>query len=334
VISTILLCCVCLIQGEAGQDAANRDTVESVVDVLNQAQMANEARYNTGQLTAILRTGQTDAVVKENNLHGVIRARVRWSNGRVRTDLTRWGPFARPRDEEEGKALREVCIIDAKKYLFYGYTRRVIISPIAGKDIPFECNLTPRESWYTSQLDPSFPCVRAYTRNLIKHKNPKDVSISAQRLAQQKVRLVRTDSDDGSSVTTLFSYDLDGNVEGFELDSVPSKLKIKASMVWKRDSSNRVFLQKLDRAKTHPMGSHSIELYERLEVTSFDADFKPEDAAFEMGSLDLPSGTVVNDDYAGKTYRVGDRPNSAITLSIDTLVEVIRRRGFATQRTK
>jgi len=99
-VSTVLLSFFFLAQGKNNWDSANRDTAESVLEVLNQAQMANQSRYNSGELTVVLRTGETDAVARENNLHELIQARVQWSDGRVRTDLTRWGPLARPPEGE------------------------------------------------------------------------------------------------------------------------------------------------------------------------------------------------------------------------------------------
>lgn len=306
-------------------------TPPEAIELLAQAERANEARYPSGSMKVQISRGHRDNQDKNSDKHEVIQARSVWSGGFVRTELSRWGPSNTIPTLDEPAYERETCILDRSKSILYPNTHIVVIEPIAGKDIGAEYQLTPKNYWYASQVGQGFPAVKVFDPSVIGKELP-NTMISLGRATPNILHLRLKRKTEDLSFDSWFSLDLDGNPTRCETIDVSEGIRFTRLFTWDRDRKGRVYLKKLDRKRvTEKGGGHTTMEYEEAETIDFDPDYRPDAAIFRLASIRVKANTVVDDGVSGKTYRLGDRDTASLLNSWDDLIELMRSRGFSSR---
>ena len=130
----------------------------------------------------------------------------------------------------------------------------------------------------------------------------------------------------------LFSLPLEGNVLSYEIREPASEYGAAGTNVWEKHGSNGVYLKRatLDEYLIHE-GRKSSKHVE-YETLAFDPNFVACPDRFELSSLSLPGGTLVENLITGRRYRVGDRLPEAVEERLRPLIESMKTKGFMKQR--
>jgi hypothetical protein len=323
----VLFLTLCALSWGTSSPASGGGPNLAEVELLLQAQDANEGRYPSGRMRVKIWRGTIDHSIPTNTQHEYIDAQVQWSGENVRTELKCWGPSTKEPDPTETTANHVISLLDRTRFVFFNFTSNVFVSPVAGRDIPAEYRLTPRVSWYASQVQEDYPAIRVFDHSQLPPARVAKSTISAETMNDGTIKVTRDDGDAGKA-SAVFAPSFDGNVLDLKLDSNSSTFKIHADYAWNRDQKGRVYLEKMKRRQISNGRTRHTELYQRCEVSDFDPDYDPSPGIFELSSLDL-NGRIVRDEVLGKTYRMGDRATPSVIGSFEGLIEFMRSRGFA-----
>ena len=306
------------------------DSGPAVVDILKKAHDANLDRYPAGKMRVIVHKGQRDPSKLSEERHEYREVQLQWSGDEIRTDLVDRGMREGVPDASSTVVGRETYILDRTRSISTNYRSTVIIEPIAGKVLSPEYSFTPKLGWYLSQIHPDYPCIKAFLPGKGSPISAPGATFQMENIADGEVRLTMRKPLEHSSLTTSYSYHLDGNVTEFFLDNPDGGPKIRGKFDWKRDPLGRVYLTKLDRTVNLRHKSRPIEMYEVYEVTEFDPSFRPSKDVFQIRSLKLRAGTMVEDRLSGRRYRTGDLPVESVAEKLDDLIPTLRSTGFST----
>lgn len=312
--------------------AGGVEEVKAALRTLRDAHDANEERYPNGRMRVRLTTEHSNSADANLDSREAVDAIVTWSGDRVRTDFMKWqSSGARKLDTSRPSPDRGISIYDDKEIVMYRYNGRLFITPVLGNPVMPEHRLDPRRRWYLSQINEDVPCVRFLEDILKNAEGSPHARFSCESDGQESVHISIHDEQDGSSMDAWYSYLLDGNLTRFELNSARTRVKDRAEYRWERDRKGRVYLARSEQVASYPVKDapgRYVSL-ERLEVSEFDPDYVPAPRMFELSSLELVKGTLVEDKVRGRTYRTGDRPIPTVADSLEELIREMKARGFA-----
>ena len=304
------------------------------IELLGQAQKANESRYPSGRMRFELRNEWININESGGSTFEVIEGESRWREDFVHTKLTRYGPSASEIDTLDltNYTLHrhvEYCILNKSQFVAYFGQPKVIIAPRADRNLAEEQHVTPRDYWYVSQFSSDMPCIQSFDKATIKFEGTIHPSITAIQARDGEVRLERKDAGTGERFSAIFSYQLDGNVTKFDYENPQSKNKHSRNFTWMRDSQNRVFLSKAEGLVSLLQNGRSTSTRSLYKTIDFDPTFQPASDVFTIQSLKLPPGVLVRDDIRKVRYRIGEASPGSVFETIEGLAESMRSKGFA-----
>jgi hypothetical protein len=317
-----LLCC--------GAVRAQAIEGADLMRILQDAQLANENRYPTGELWATLESGVEGALypARRTQIH------MRWNERRSRVMGIRRSWLLDSSGLATGGVTEDTPIdfIETEREYIAHYIDPPIVrimSRLTAGPPPLTA-LRPDQVWYRANFNgrrwvellgphPNFPQkdVLAYKFTRLDENR---IQMLRERTGVSRFRAVASRADDGN-IVEFDSYYKDESVEQ----------SYRTAYQWDRDSKGRCYLRSVEfRSRSLTKGQPSRgEGYTRMTIDRIDLDAVPDLSLFEMESFDLPPGTLVEDQINNRRYRIGELPVARVADSLDALISEASSRGFA-----
>ncbi|MGC8642129.1 MAG: hypothetical protein ACP5XB_19880 [Isosphaeraceae bacterium] len=306
------------------------DSRKDLVDLITQAQKANQSRHPSGELHAALKTDQEGrpSIHDHADIHAI------WSGDRIWTELKGWTHHLHEVDPQQVPAdeLLQFIVDQTRCIVYHPGGKRVIISPRVKNPPPGEALMRPQDCWYVAlglKENANLNWYHLLEPRLVRGIDASKIHFDAVRKSDDIIEVTRRDDKEGGSVWMAFSLAREGNAVAFELKEPVSNFSCGGKCEWAQDGSGRLYLA---RSIYEEHGEIKGERYTRrltYETKSFLPGARIDLRRFEVASFKPPPGTMISDEVAGRNTRIGDLPVVGVKGQLDPLIELIRSRGFA-----
>ncbi len=292
-----------------------------------QAQKANEARYGSGRMKFTLDKATVSVQGPVERMCEWVEATVEWRGDLTHTRLVRIGPSLKEIDPSSSVVRHaEEYIVNETEFIVHVGNHRVLVAPIAGRNLTPEQHANPANSWYKSQFLNDISCIGFYDRLITsKYKSRVDVS----EIKSGELRLECINDQTREKTVASFSLKSDGNPTHFEYDSREQKSTLTRDFKWVRDGAGRTILDELDGRAALMQSGRPVNARSLFKVIEFDPEYKPKADAFTLRGLNLPPGVFVEDQIRKTTYRIGEPAPTSVFDSLGGLSGSMKARGFA-----
>lgn len=302
---------------------------QDYIELLKQAQTANQSRYPSGELRFLCSKRQ----VGQLSFFERSRVHLVWQHDKVWAEVERWLHHTHDFDIKRTPPTERVeYIVNGLNCVeYYPAMQRAFVTAVVWGSLPDEVRWSPAAHWYSDWPLASGRLTwgKILSPSSLPDTDPSAVHYTVTEQAGSIVRVLRHEDKYGGDIDMSFSLLLDGNVTAYESREPTSGYTGKGTCEWEKDARGRVFLARstyTDAAKRPGESCSNVYKYETLH---FDPDFKPAMGRFDMASLALTNGVVVENQITGRRHRIGDRPVDSVEGQIKTLIELMRSRGFA-----
>jgi hypothetical protein len=301
------------------------------IDVLRDAQRANQSRYAQGEMRVTYREGQTGSL----NVHSYTKCHLIWSGERAWTELESWPVSSR--DEVPSTISYDVgqWLVDgAKTFQYAPEGRRAFITANVSSQPPVKAWLTPESCWYGRWGNEGVSWLQMLDPRLITKVDNTKIAYTTAELADGRIEVVREDGQLGTRLVMVFDMAKDGNLEQHEFSFPSAHYKTKGTCTWARSPKGDWYLARREEDCDFEGPQGVDHTYKSLEVTEFDYGRPIDPKRFTIESLKLPDGATIRDEVRGRTLRIGDRDIDGVLKTLGALSDLLKSRGFASEKRK
>ncbi|MGC8644497.1 MAG: hypothetical protein ACP5XB_31930 [Isosphaeraceae bacterium] len=302
---------------------------QEYIELLKQAQAANQSRYPSGELRFLSSKRQ----VGQLSFFDRSRVHLVWQHDKVWAEVERWLHHTHDVDMKSTPPTERVeYIVNGLNCVeYYPALQRAFVTAAVRGSLPEKLWASPAARWYSpwTLASAGLTWGKILSPTSLPGTDPAAVHYKVTDQAGSIVRVLRHEDKYGGDVDMSFSLPLDGNVVDYEIREPVSSYTGKGSCDWEKDSRGRLYLARSTYSEGRRLPGESISNVYKYEMLHFDPDFKPPARRFDMASLSFPEGVVVENQITGRRQRVGDRPVDSVEGRIKALIEIMRSRGFA-----
>jgi len=299
-----------------------------LLKIVKEAQAANKDRHPHGKMEFLYIVRQKDRGEKWD----ISKVRMEWDGESEWCDLERWlRRDQRPALDETPDEKAQYILHNGKIHAYHASAQKLFIEGAVWGNLPEELRLRPVPGWYSpltlSQarltwdriLDPaSVPETKSSVFDFVTRSNGPSL-----------FEVTRRDVNTGGSATMVFSLALEGNVVSYAVDEPISTYHADGTCVWEAAPNGGLFLKEHKLVRSFKAGEGMTVMEHAYETLSHDPTHRPAKTRFDLKSLSMPGGVLVEDRVSGRRWRTGDSNVNAMESQLNDLKEHMKRRGFS-----